>query len=378
MKIIFVHDHIFKCFENRYFSEGKLTDNTWERYLDFSDDLTVVSRVQYVTQHVDIIGLNETSSPFVSFSSINGLSIRDRINTQRVRSILSEKISKADLVVCRLPSFLGALAFKVAKQQKKKTVIEVVGCPYDSLKNHGSILGFLAAPLEAIKLKKIASQAESAIFVTENFLQKRYPCRGNTLTASNVELPTQSSPISINEKVEVIKFIGSLNCKYKGLDDLIISVAILKKQGLDLDLHILGSGDRSKYQELIRINKLQKHVTFFNPLKGGNAVIEWLKNGDIYVQPSHTEGLPRALIEAMSVGLPCVGTFAGGIPELIDKEFLCDIKKPQMLASKINILYESRELRVSQSRINYTKSKKYTKKVVAKKRYEFLKEVVQS
>jgi len=41
---------------------------------------------------------------------------------------------------------------------------------------------------------------------------------------------------------------------------------------------------------------------------------------DLYVQPSRSEGLPRALMEAMSRGCPAVGSSTGGIPELLDQE----------------------------------------------------------
>lgn len=49
-------------------------------------------------------------------------------------------------------------------------------------------------------------------------------------------------------------------------------------------------------------------------------VFSWLDGLDIYIQPSRLEGLPRALIEAMSRGCPAIGSAAGGIPELLDRD----------------------------------------------------------
>jgi glycosyltransferase involved in cell wall biosynthesis len=43
---------------------------------------------------------------------------------------------------------------------------------------------------------------------------------------------------------------------------------------------------------------------------------------DLYVIPSLGEGLPRALVEAMSRGLPAIGSRRGGIPELVDGRWL--------------------------------------------------------
>ena len=40
---------------------------------------------------------------------------------------------------------------------------------------------------------------------------------------------------------------------------------------------------------------------------------------DVYVHPSvGSEGLPRALLEAMAAGIPCIGTELGGVPEIFD------------------------------------------------------------
>jgi glycosyltransferase involved in cell wall biosynthesis len=53
------------------------------------------------------------------------------------------------------------------------------------------------------------------------------------------------------------------------------------------------------------------------------------------VHPSRTEGLPRAVIEAMARGLPCVGSTVGGIPELLALEDLVPPNDARRLAAKI-------------------------------------------
>ena len=60
----------------------------------------------------------------------------------------------------------------------------------------------------------------------------------------------------------------------------------------------------------------------FTGSMGHDQIFEWLKTIDVYIQPSLTEGMPRALIEAMSKGCPCVASNAGGMPELLDKKFI--------------------------------------------------------
>ena len=60
----------------------------------------------------------------------------------------------------------------------------------------------------------------------------------------------------------------------------------------------------------------------------------------VYIQPSRIEGLPRALIEAMSRGCACVGSSVGGIPELLNNQYIHEVNDYNSLAVKIFDLYD--------------------------------------
>ena len=89
---------------------------------------------------------------------------------------------------------------------------------------------------------------------------------------------------------------------------------------------------------------------------------------DLYLQPSDTEGLPRALIEAMSVGCPCVGSDAGGIPELIDKESIFSRGCVSELVSAIFRVMATPDVFAKR---NYQKSQQYSLKAITDKRNAF-------
>ena len=61
----------------------------------------------------------------------------------------------------------------------------------------------------------------------------------------------------------------------------------------------------------------------------------WLKGLDVYVQPSKQEGLPRSVIEAMSVGCPAIGSNLAGIPELLDKQCLFNPNKKDEIVDAV-------------------------------------------
>ncbi|MEM0514218.1 glycosyltransferase [Pseudoalteromonas sp. YIC-827] len=372
MKTIFIHDHVFAEFNGRFFSEGKLTDYTWSRYLKFTEELLVVGRRRLLKNAEQSLKLNETLSPNVSFSLINSISLIDRANAKKIDRFLEPLIEECDVVICRLPSFLGTRAFKIAQKNNKKTLCEVVGCPYDALKTHGSFLGKLAAPIVAKQLKAIMRQTQAAIYVTAEYLQSKYPTDGSWINASNVELKEHFIRASVSDVPTVVKFIGSLDASYKGLNDLIDALSILNDKGFDLKLHVLGSGSRQEYQKRVTEYGLQDKVHFFDPIPGGEAVLKWLAGGDLYVQSSHTEGLPRALIEAMSVGLPCVGTKVGGIPELLSPEALCEAKAPSQLAKSIERVLIDSDFRELQIEANQRKASDYLYDILQSKRLKFI------
>lgn len=101
----------------------------------------------------------------------------------------------------------------------------------------------------------------------------------------------------------VVVGIGRL-VALKGFDRLIRAHAALRAHGIDHHLLILGEGPaRGELQELVR--SLQVSSTVFMP---GHvpAPISWLQRCHIFALCSHYEGLPLALLEALSCGIPCI------------------------------------------------------------------------
>ncbi len=144
----------------------------------------------------------------------------------------------------------------------------------------------------------------------------------------------------------VILFVGRL-VERKGVRYLIEATKILKEMGVDISLHIVGDGPlRKELEELTKGLGLDS-VVLFKGRVGGNELIEEYKNSHIFVLPSivdsrgDTEGLGVVLIEALTFGLPVIGSRVGGIPDIIiDKEtgLLINEKDPVELASAIEYL----------------------------------------
>jgi len=111
--------------------------------------------------------------------------------------------------------------------------------------------------------------------------------------------------------------VGNLHT-YKGHRDLIEACAGIADRLPDGWRLLIGgrdeSGNRAAYESLIEARGLSEHVSLLGPV---DDVPQLLLAGDVFVQPSHHEGLPNAVIEAMAASLPVIGTAVGGIPEAV-------------------------------------------------------------
>lgn len=157
---------------------------------------------------------------------------------------------------------------------------------------------------------------------------------------------TESYPFSPPSQFNDPPVIGSLGrlVEKKGMDDLIIAISLLEKQGLNCQLEIGGDGElREKLEKLIKTSNLESKVTLKGNLEH-NEVFAWLKTIDLFVlackpdQNGDQDGIPVVLMEAMMMGVPVISTELSGIPELIQNGYSGELafpNNPQSLADAI-------------------------------------------
>ena len=97
-----------------------------------------------------------------------------------------------------------------------------------------------------------------------------------------------------------------------------------------------------------------------------------LEDADLFVMPSRTEGLPRALLEAMAKGLPCVASRVGGIPELLSEEALVAPDDPAALAAAIARFAHTPALMDAEAQRNLAVAHHFDSSVLAPERARFV------
>jgi glycosyltransferase involved in cell wall biosynthesis len=139
----------------------------------------------------------------------------------------------------------------------------------------------------------------------------------------------------------------------------------------------IGDGKhRTELEARAKAAGLAKHVRFLGELPAGKHVRAQLDQADLFVLPSRTEGLPRALIEAMARGLPCIGSEVGGIPELLPSEDMVPPGDMSALARKIREVATRPERMTRMSARNLEKAReKYREEILRERRVSFYEHV---
>ncbi|MFC7213393.1 glycosyltransferase family 4 protein [Saliphagus sp. GCM10025334] len=127
-------------------------------------------------------------------------------------------------------------------------------------------------------------------------------------------------------------YVGGLQ-PYKGLADL---AAALELTDTDCELIVAGDGPERTHLEQI----FGETATFLGSVPY-EQIPSLYHEFDAFVLPSHTEGLPRVILEAQATATPVVATRVGGIPEIVQDDetgLLCDPHRPDQLATAIDRL----------------------------------------
>lgn len=327
--------------------------------------------------HVDIKGIN------IRFIEKEN-SIKKRfIDRSQNRHTIKELVSKADFVIGHVPGTVAVMALKRALKTGKTCMAVAVGCPWDAYWNH-SFRGKCMAPLEFLSMRRVMKKVPYAMYVTQEFLQKRYPCPGETIGCSDVDMPPLNKD-ALAGRLDKIKdmtggtlklaTLAAVNVRYKGQYDVIKAMRLLRKRGIDIQYYLLGGGDNAYLRGVAEKNGEAGNVHFLGAVPH-DKVFSVLDDMDVYVQPSRQEGLPRAVVEAMGRALPAIGTRVGGIPELLSPACLYNPGDVRALAGIISgFTHEALE---SEARRNFAYAAEYARDVLDARRNAFLDHVAQA
>ena len=362
-KVLFIHDGpMMSSIEEDIFYGVHYNDTLIDRYTFFGDSVTFCMRLlkiekkkgeQYTT-------INHSSFNFLEVPNFK--SIKSYHQKSIAKQIIYTAVEQHDVLILRMPSAMAVIAYHYAKKIKKPIFIEVVACVYDALWNY-NWKGKILAKYKMKRYQKLIKNASHVLYVTNKFLQKRYPTKGKQVGCSDVIIKSNNDEV-LNKRINKIQSlhtdsvltlgtIAAVDVPYKGQLDIIKVVSLLKKKGQKVKYKIVGQGNPQRLLEAINKFRVQELVEIIGPLPH-NEVIKFIDTLDIYVQPSRQEGLPRVIVEAMSRACPVFGTNIAGIPELINSDCLFVPGDLQHLSRLINEINKDTLIKLANE--NYKKS----------------------
>lgn len=389
MKVVLTLETRF--LEHRGVLYSPLLDYTtyWERYLRHFNEVVLCARAQSV-EHVPE-GYAPSTGPRVSYEVIPYyVGLREYLrNRFRVARQVREVARRYNAFILRLPSPIAALMARQLQALGKKYIAEVAGDPCE-------VGRFLPLPyllrepmrhIQAWQLRQIVRHACGVLYVTERYLQSRYPSSPEAFTAavSDALIPADVivDPASRLSRLDVVFSqalgsrrlrIGSIGQLYaiKSPVEVVHAVGSCARRGWDLELHFAGTGPlETAVRQAAEQYGIADRVVLHGQVPTGRPIFDFLDSLDLYVQFSKTEGLPRAVVEAMARACPVIGSAVGGIPELLPADMLVRLGDVAGLADRIDtVLKDSDRMRRSICE-NIARAKDFTAARLEEKRHCF-------
>ncbi|MEZ4403761.1 MAG: glycosyltransferase [Kofleriaceae bacterium] len=339
MKVVVSSEFHYRSTPRGVMIDGKCDYQYWARLRDVFEEVLVFSRLAPGA-------LTATMRP-VEGPGVRLVAAPDFVTTGALGAFPGLAVAAAraaragDVFLLHAPGVMASALRPAVALARKPYAVEVVGDPVASLDGAGRILTALRG-LAGRELRAMVAGACTTRYVTTAQLQRRYPPRPGTPTyaVSDAFIPDAllaepGAPVD-DAPTLALGFVGSLFRPYKGLDVLLDALALTARPHT---LEVVGDGQlRAGLEARATALGLTSRVRFRGALPPGAPVYEFLRTRTAFVQPSRTEGLPRSLLEAMAVGLPCLATAVGGVPELLEPPELVAVEDAKGLAAAIDAL----------------------------------------
>ena len=353
MNLLFIQggSRLKLCETGQWYTDPNFTKEVWRRYMALCDHLSILIRRERKVYTLEECQRRFNPIPVDSKVSVVPLDdiTRPKLNMvnpfvrKRIKDTIFQEVSKTDKCIIRSASFYTGLCMKACIEYKKTYLMEVTGFALEGMSHH-SLLGKITARHFERLTKDIAKNAEAAIYVTDEALQKRYPCK-KMLGCSDVVLqPADENVLKArlqkiaDRKPDAILRVGTaafLDVMWKGQHNVIRAIAELKKKGItNIQYEMIGSGKGPHLIKLAEELGVASQVKILG-VRPHDEVFKWLDEIDIYIQPSYQEGLCRAIAEAISRACPVIASDTGGNYELISREYIFPCGDFKSLASLI-------------------------------------------
>lgn len=307
----------------------------------------VPKHIEYQAKYANIALLNCNNTEVNELKGICKVYKTQDIKEGKIYN-LPEPFNNPDLVVFHSIYYYPYI--KLYKQCKKMKIPYII-LPHGSLTQKAQKQKwYKKIPANILLFNRYIKNAEAIQYLIEGEMlnskkTNRYIIHGNGIKIID------SIKTYENKKTDEFQiiYIGRYDTYIKGLDLLVKAVNLIKKElrNKNIKIYLYGTdyrGRKQKIEKLIRKNNVNDLITVNGPL-WGEEKIKKLYDADVFIQPSRTEAQSVGIMEAISIGIPCILTKETNYGEIVQKEEIGWLAEtnPQGIADKILDAYNSKE-----------------------------------
>lgn len=383
MKVLVVDNaHLYKTPDGKYYTPSIYSYEFFNRYLNTFDEVRFVGKTKYVN--------NIDKSKYLLVSG-DRLEIYELPWYQGIKGMLKQIVELiikyrnvsdgCNCCIFRVAQIESYFAYIFCNKVEKPYAVEVVNDPATFV-DMPKVFRWINIHL----MSYIVRKANGVSYVTQEYLQKKYPSTARIHGESDIYFENYYSSIELMTKdlksikkykdtkkqFEIIHVSNAINNNIKGHKTFIEALKIVSDAGYNISGCCIGDG-QSVDEFKCYANKIGvgKKIEFIGRLHSKNEVINRLAKSDLLVLPTFMEGLPRTIIEAMAAGLPCLSTPVAGIPELLEKQYMFKPDDSKAFAKEIIHLIENPLELEEASRNNIEIAKRYTHEKLTERRNSF-------
>jgi len=385
MKLLVVDNvHMYKTPNGEYYTPSIYNREFFQRYLNVFSAVRLVAKTKCVQE------LNENEYIHVNFPNVeiyelpwfHGLREFLRQSPILIKAARKAKIG-CNCIIYRVAQLESFLVFLLSLS-KHPFGVEVVNDPQSWASTSD-----IVKKITVMMLRYMCKNADGAAYVTEKFLQQKYPCSKKkhvfTTHYSSIELDNsairEAKNWSNDRPFRLVHVANVIDGEGKGHGTVLHCIKELTSEGTEVQIDFIGDGPGvERYQRIAEKLGILDKVSFVGRISEKQKYMDFLREHDALIFPSHSEGLPRVVIEAMACGLPCIASPVGGTPELIEDWCLVEFDDVSGYVKALNKLISNQEIYKKTSERNKKKAMQFTSDVLTTRRtkfYSYLKKLCQ-
>jgi glycosyltransferase involved in cell wall biosynthesis len=382
-RLIVAIEHHFHRYNRQVYTDIAFAYEYWHEYLDVFDEVTVLARVRNIEKLPE--HLRRADGEGVSF-----IDLPDYYGPWQFVKVMPllfarcfKPVARGNYILLRMGN-IATCVWLSTRILRRDYAIEFVGDPNKSIvhakQTSSPFVDWMLSRWMHF-VNRLQSRGACCASYVSKYIHKLYPTKhpdrefvfsGVCLSRELITLPRAYDVLKGTEPT--IVSVGRLMPE-KGHRILVEAADRLRQlRSGGWQIKIAGKGPESQpLQELIDSLQLQKMVKLLGVVKWGPDLFKLLDNARLFVLPSLTEGMPRALIEAMARGMPAIASRSGGIIELLDDDDLVESGDANMLAEQINLVLDDIAQLEQMSRRNFQKAMEYKPEIMQQRKNTFWK-----